>query len=44
MPDIQKARIGDMKNTYESLAEKCERKRQFGIPWSTWEDNINMNP
>jgi hypothetical protein len=37
------ARIGQMRNGYESLIGKPEGKRSLGGPGSSFEDNIKMD-
>jgi hypothetical protein len=37
------ARMGKMRNAYNILVGKLERKRSLGRPWRGWEDNIRMN-
>jgi hypothetical protein len=32
--------MGEMRNAYQSLVEKRERKRLLGNPGHTWEENI----
>jgi hypothetical protein len=36
------ARIGHIRNEYNKLVGKPERKRPFGRPRRRWEDNIRM--
>jgi hypothetical protein len=36
--------MGEMRNAYNVLVEKPERKRPLGCPMCRWEDNIRMNP
>jgi len=37
------ARTRDMRDAYEVLIGKSERKRKFGRPRCRWKDNIGMN-
>jgi hypothetical protein len=37
------ARMGQMRNAYNILVEKCERKRYLGRPRRRWGDNIRMD-
>jgi len=35
--------MGEMRNAYEILVGKPERKRQHGRPRLTWDDDIRMD-
>jgi hypothetical protein len=37
------ARVGERKNTCRILEERSVRKRHFGKPRRSWEDNMDVN-